>query len=128
METEGDRSVAATAELAAARDNDTPASPLRSPPPFWNSHGRSVSEASSIQVKPSPISLEDHTEEDDDQAKACWAKHVSIDDYVVISGSTGIGAYVVWSCTVETLKGAPFTIRKRFVGSPISLTYKCRLM
>ncbi|KAG8623021.1 hypothetical protein KVT40_007997 [Elsinoe batatas] len=108
MEAEGDRSVAATAEPAAARDNETA---LLHSPPFWNRHGRSVSEASSI-LKPSAISLEDHTDEDDHSG--CWAKHVSIDDYVVISGSTGIGAYVVWSCTVETLKGAPFTIRKRF--------------
>ncbi len=35
---------------------------------------------------------------------ACWAKHVYIEDHTVINGSrTGIGAFVVWNVTVETL-------------------------
>lgn len=86
-------------------------------PPFWNTHGRSVSNVSyqSIQhLRPTPIRLEDHSEEDDEQGKACWAKYVCVDDHTVISGTTGIGAYVVWNVTVETIKGGPFTINKRY--------------
>ncbi|KAF2875005.1 Phox homologous domain-containing protein, partial [Massariosphaeria phaeospora] len=44
-----------------------------------------------------------------------WAKQVTIDDYVVVSGTApGLGAYVVWNCTVETLDGGPMKIIKRY--------------
>lgn len=103
---------AATAHAhARPREDSTPA------PPFWNRHGRTdstVSYTSIRHLRPTPIQLEDHSEEDHEQSRACWAKHVTIGDYVVVSGPTGIGAYVVWNCTVETLKGGPFTIRKRY--------------
>lgn len=110
-----------TAEVANTDLNGT-SPPTEQPaalqsPPFWKTHGRSVSAASYQSThlgRPPPIQLEDHSEETDDQARACWARHVTIDDYTVVSGPTGIGAYVVWNCTVQTLKGAPFTIRKRF--------------
>jgi hypothetical protein len=53
---------------------------------------------------PTPISLEDHTAEGSEQCRVLWAKGVTIDDYVVVSGTApGLGAYVVWNCTVETL-------------------------
>jgi hypothetical protein len=62
-------------------------------PPYWQDNGR-----------PTPISLEDHTDDGSEQCKALWAKGVTIDDYVVVSGTApGLGAYVVWNCTVETL-------------------------
>lgn len=94
-----------------AHSEDAPISP-----PFW-SHGRTTSNVSyqSIRhLRPDPILLEDHSEEDHDSGKACWARHVNIDDYVVVSGPTGIGSYVVWNVTIETLKGGPLTIRKRY--------------
>ncbi|KAF2154638.1 PX-domain-containing protein [Myriangium duriaei CBS 260.36] len=108
--------VANSDDHAAAPIPPPVAAPLQSPP-FWKVHGRSVSGASFMSNRggrPTPIQLEDHSEESHDQGRACWAKHVTIDDYTVVTGTTGIGAYVVWNCTVETLKGAPFTIRKRF--------------
>jgi len=84
-------------------------------PPYWPQHARTVSNVSYQSItKPSPIRLEDHEEGDYDQSKACWAKHVDIDGHTVISGPTGIGAYVVWNIHVETLKGGPFIIRKRY--------------
>lgn len=86
------------------------------PPPFWNKHGRSASSVSYQSIshlRPPNIVLEDHSDEDDESGRACWAKHAAVDSWVVISGATGIGAYVVWNCTVETINGAPFTIRKR---------------
>lgn len=50
------------------------------------------------------------------QAQSCWAESASVDEYVVVSGVTGVGAYVVWHCTVKTLKGGDLEIRKRYVG------------
>jgi hypothetical protein len=87
---------------AAAADDDPAGSTVV--PPYWQRHRRHVSSISIDPSRPSPIRLEDHTVEGSEQAKALWAKHVSIDDYVIVSGNApGVGAYVVWSCTVETL-------------------------
>jgi hypothetical protein len=74
-------------------------------PPYWQRHERSTSSLSvDVQQRPSPIRLEDHTDEGSEQCRALWAKHVTIDDYVIVSGTApGLGAYVVWNCTVETL-------------------------
>ena len=75
-------------------------------PPYWQHHGRHASRMSSYSTDghPTPISLEDHTEDGSEQSKGLWAKGVTIDDYVVVSGTApGLGAYVVFNCTVETL-------------------------
>jgi hypothetical protein len=85
-------------------------------PPFWTQHDRSVSTVSYqsiVHTRPAPILLEDHSEEDHEQSRGCWAKSVTVDDYVIVSGPTGIGAYLVWNCTVSTLKGGDLSIRKR---------------
>lgn len=90
-------------------------SPVTSPP-YWYGHGRTVSNASYQSIghsRPIPITLEDHSEEGNELSEGCWAKSATIDEYVLVSGPTGIGAYVVWHCTVETLKGGDMTIRKR---------------
>jgi len=86
-------------------------------PPFWSRHSRSVSTVSYHSLRqhqPAPILLEDHSEEHHEQTQACWAKSVTVDEYVVVSGPSGIGAYVVWHCTVTTLKGGDMSIRKRY--------------
>ena len=84
-------------------------------PPYWYSHHRADSSASynSTNLARQPqITLEDHTEDGSDQCKSLWAHHVSIDDYVVVSGNrTGVGAYVVWNCTVETLNVSKLCFR-----------------
>jgi hypothetical protein len=76
-------------------------------PPYWQSHRRNASYISNYSAengRPTPIGLEDHTDEASDHCKVLWAKGVTIDDYVVISGTApGFGAYVVFNCTVETL-------------------------
>ena len=73
-------------------------------PPYWT-HQRSTSSASIQTVFSAPITLEDHTESPSEQSSALWAKSVSIDEYVTVSGSrTGVGAYVVYHCKVETLE------------------------
>jgi hypothetical protein len=72
-------------------------------PPYWKHH-RNVSEALSDIQRPPPIALEDHTEAHSETSSALWAKGVTIEDYVVVKGSkTGVGAYVVWTCKVQTL-------------------------
>ena len=73
-------------------------------PPFWQ-HQRGQSFASVISNgKPPPITLEDHTEESYEQTSPLWAKVVSIQNHVVVSGNvTGVGDYVVWICKVDTL-------------------------
>ena len=76
-------------------------------PPYWQRHQRNASYLSTYSAdngRPTPIGLEDHTDEGSDHCKVLWAKGVTIDDYVVVSGTApAIGAYVVWNCTVETL-------------------------
>lgn len=87
---------------------DTPAhaaiSPVTSPPYWTQSHRRSVSNISVESTPPGGIKLLDNTDGRDNKNEFCWAKAVHIDDHVVINGNrTGIGAFVVWNITVETL-------------------------
>jgi hypothetical protein len=74
-------------------------------PPYW-SHQRNASRASQISVDGGPaITLEDHTEDPNcETSRGLWAKSVTIDDHVVVEGKTGIGAYVVWNCRIQTLE------------------------
>jgi hypothetical protein len=73
-------------------------------PPYWKDH-RGDSNPIAENPPPTFITLEDHTKEPSDKSTALWAKSVVIRDYVVVSGSrTGVGAYVVWNCTVDTLE------------------------
>lgn len=85
------------------------------PPPYWH-HTRSASYSSEPSSdRPPPIVLEDHTESRAASRGALWAKSITIDDHVIVNGSTpGIGAYVVWNCKVQTLDGGPMIIRKRY--------------
>jgi len=102
---------------------DVTVEPIRNPkvrsshisPPYWQ-HTRGASHATLASIEqPPPITLEDHTESHSENNSALWAKAVCIDDYVIVRGSpTGIGAYVVWNCKVQTLDGGPMTIRKRY--------------
>jgi len=77
-------------------------------PPYWQRHLRSNSTLSYASVdnpRPTAIRLEDHSEEHSEQSRVLWAKHISVDDCVVVTGTApGIGDYVVWNCTVETLQ------------------------
>jgi hypothetical protein len=84
-------------------------SPVTSPvtsPPYWvQSHHRSFSNISVESIAPGAITLQDNDNGEDVKNKACWAKSVYIEDHVVINGNrTGIGAFVVWNITVETLR------------------------
>ncbi|KAJ4287322.1 hypothetical protein N0V90_012720 [Kalmusia sp. IMI 367209] len=46
-------------------------------PPYWQRHERNDSRLScnSVDARPSPIRLEDHTDEGSEQCKALWARH-----------------------------------------------------
>jgi hypothetical protein len=83
-------------------------------PPYFN--GGRLARTYSATPATHGIDLVDQSDEDHESGRACWASDVSVDDYVVVSGPTGIGAYVVWNCTVETFKGGSITLRKRFVA------------
>lgn len=95
-------------------------------PPYWQSHQRNASYLSNYSAdngRPTPIGLEDHTDEGSDHCKVLWAKGVTIDDYVVISGTAaapGFGAYVVFNCTVETLDVSSEPHRDALVRRAIS--------
>ncbi|KAK0516005.1 hypothetical protein JMJ35_002039 [Cladonia borealis] len=83
-------------------------------PPYW-SHRRYESYASIENPKPAPITLEDHTEGLGEHTGSCWAKGVSIDDYVIIGGTVpDVGRFVVWNCKIDTLDGGSMVIRKRY--------------
>ena len=78
-------------------------------PPYW-SHQRYESYSSVKVTKPPPIILEDHTEEPSEQSGAVWAKGVTLDDYVLVSGTVpSVGNFVVWNCRIETLDVSPIT-------------------
>ncbi|KAK0667742.1 Phox homologous domain-containing protein [Cercophora samala] len=50
-----------------------------------------------------------------DRNRACWARSVTITDYITINtSSTNIGAFTVWNISVETLEGPRINIRKRY--------------
>jgi hypothetical protein len=74
-------------------------------PPYWvQSHRRSVSNISVESIQAGAITLQDNTDGIDGKNEVCWAKGVHIVDHVVVNSSrTGIGAFVVWNITVETL-------------------------
>jgi hypothetical protein len=87
-------------------------------PPLWWSprqHSRTTSYHSISHLGPGTIQLEDHSEEQHEHSQGCWARSVSVDDYTVISGPSGIGSFVTWNLTVSTLKGGDMSIRKRYV-------------
>ena len=88
-----------------APENVKPAlPPSQTPPPYWQ-HQRSISHVSQISLdRPRPITLRDRTGSLSSTNGALWAKSISIEDHVIVSGNlTGIGSYVVWTCKVQTL-------------------------
>lgn len=72
-------------------------------PPHW-SHRRYESYCSVGNTKPPPITLEDHTEEPSLVSNSAWARGVTIDDHVIVTGSVpNVGKFVVWNCRIDTL-------------------------
>ena len=72
-------------------------------PPYW-SHRRYESYCSVGTTKPPPITLEDHTDERSPISDVAWARGVTIEDYVVVTGSVpNVGKFVVWNCRIDTL-------------------------
>ncbi|MCJ1334792.1 PX domain-containing protein ypt35 [Bachmanniomyces sp. S44760] len=85
-------------------------------PPYWQHQYRRDSYVSVKNDSDSaPITLEDHTEEPSELSVSLWAKTVSIENHVIISGNVpGISDYVTWICKVETLDGGSLFMRKRY--------------
>lgn len=98
---------AETAPRASAPRAGTPQSNSQTAtPPYWR-HSRNISHASHTSLDRSSglITLEDHSEDPScDTSKGLWAKNVTIDDYTIVKGQSGIGAYVVWICNIQTLE------------------------
>jgi hypothetical protein len=108
-----DRSPSPTAPSTSAHKNHNDAS-VDSPvegaisPPYWQGENpnsprpRAESESS---LRSPQIQLQDHTQEDSEQYRACWAKSARIDSWVIVGSSAGlksIGSYVVFNCLIET--------------------------
>lgn len=78
--------------------------PPQSPTPIYWQHRRYESYASIGNNKPAPITLEDNTEDTPDVKSPLWAKHISIDGHVIVTGNVaGLGDYTVWNVKVDTL-------------------------
>jgi hypothetical protein len=92
------------------------------PPPYWQ-HQRSVSHLSQTSLdRPRPITLRDRTGSLSSTNGALWAKSISIEDYVIVRGNlTGIGAYVVWTCKVQTLDVSPFPMHGDSKGVVVTI-------
>ena len=72
-------------------------------PIHWQ-HRRYESYVSIGHGKPTPIALEDNTEEVPDVKSPLWAKAVAIDGFVLVSGGLrGVGDYTIWNCKIDTL-------------------------
>lgn len=79
-------------------------------PPYW-SHRRYESYTSVKNTRPPPITLEDHTEEPSEQSGAVWAEGVTVDNFVLVSGTVpNVGNFVVWNCKIETLDVSSITL------------------
>ncbi len=77
--------------------------PSSAVPPYWQ-HQRFESYSSVGHLRTTPIRLEDNTEECLGESSPLWAKGVSIDDHVLVSGNIpSIGDYVVWSCCIKMI-------------------------
>ncbi|KAF9238440.1 hypothetical protein DTO012A7_8966 [Penicillium roqueforti] len=84
-------------------------------PPYWRRHERDASHVSQASLRGATITLEDHTTDPNSEtSRGLWASSVTIDDHVVVRGMTGVGSYVVWNCTIQTLDGGPIVVRMRY--------------
>ncbi|KAK2758690.1 hypothetical protein FQN54_003380 [Arachnomyces sp. PD_36] len=99
------------------KQESRPASLSSIVPPYWR-HYRGASRASISSTegpRGNPITLEDHTGDPTCETnRGLWASGVRIDDHVVVEGKSGVGAYVVWNCKIDTLDGGPVVIRMRY--------------
>jgi len=88
------------------QSNSPITSPITSPPYWVQSHQRSISSTSVESIPAGAITLLDNTDSPaDTKNKFCWAKSVYIEDHVMVNEHrTGIGAFVVWNVTVDTLR------------------------
>lgn len=108
-EVETEAAAEAEGQPEAEEQQQSPASSSKSRPvsgvipPWWQRHERNVSRASQSSLH-NTITLEDHTADPNSEtSRGLWARSVAIDDHCVVQGKTGVGAYVVWNCVVQTL-------------------------
>lgn len=87
-------------------------------PPYWQ-HRRYESYTSTNLVRPSPITLVDHTVDLPGYENLVWAESVIVSDYVIISGNLpSMKDYVVWNCKIGTLD-VGFFVHLYLVAAPL---------
>ena len=79
------------------------------PPPPSSTRRRSRSRDSSSSYTTKcidPIILLDNTVTPGENSPSLWARSVQVSDYVIVTGGgrTRTGAYVLWSCYIDTLE------------------------
>lgn len=80
-------------------------SPVYWPTETSNGPGRQRAESGSSSQGPQ-IRLLDHTDEDSEQFRACWARSAHVPNWVIVGATSGlrsIGSYVVFNCVIETV-------------------------
>ncbi|KAK9466230.1 Phox homologous domain-containing protein [Lipomyces arxii] len=65
-------------------------------------------------VDPVPITLVDHSMDDNSDNGKMWAKSAWVGDYSIVAGTGKAGAYVTWMCMIETDEGRTIKFRKRY--------------
>ncbi|KAK4204044.1 Phox homologous domain-containing protein [Triangularia verruculosa] len=133
-----DDDVASTTS-SSNHDNGHVTSPSVTSPPYWHSSNHPPNRTNSSNLRPlstasiesvlppGAITLQDNESElpsnhyqtspstPQDRNRACWARSVTITDYITINtSSTNLGAFTVWNISVETLEGPRINIRKRY--------------
>ncbi|KAK5109788.1 hypothetical protein LTR62_006521 [Meristemomyces frigidus] len=89
-------------------------SPPADTPPYWTRTRTQSYHSLTPHQQPHNILLEDHSDDPHSASHSCWARSVTVDNYTILTGPTGIGAHVVWLCTVSTLHGGDLQLRKRY--------------
>lgn len=100
-------------------------------PPYWRTHVRnnSVWSNGTAECHRPAIVLQDNEEVGSESSKALWARHVTVADYVIVSGNApSLGSYVVWNCVVDTLDVSQYILpRFRRVVSKFVAKLPCSI-
>ncbi|KAK7208235.1 Phox homologous domain-containing protein [Myxozyma melibiosi] len=65
-------------------------------------------------VDPLPITLVDHSMDDNQENGKMWARSAWVGDYSIVAGAGKAGAYVSWLCVIETVESQSIRFRKRY--------------
>ncbi|KAK9476352.1 Phox homologous domain-containing protein [Lipomyces japonicus] len=66
------------------------------------------------QVDPIPITLVDHSMNDEGINSNMWARSAWVGDYSIVPSTGKNGSYVTWLCIIDTIEGDSVKVRKRY--------------